>query len=352
MECLVKACICEMRQRVLLIKLTSLGDLIHALPALTDAKRACPEITFDWVIDEQFQEIAKWHPAIHRVWTTNHRNWRHTLMHPGTIRAIRELVRLLRKEKYDLVIDGQGNFKTALLSTSIGGMNAGFDRHSVREWVAHLAYKKRYSASKEAHAIERLRRLFASALHYPLPLSSPDFQIQRDAFVKPSYALPEKYLVFVHNASWVTKLWPMRHWSALISHAAQLGYPILLPWGNAAEKTRAELLARESFVHVLPQVSLSEMGYVLAGARACICMDTGLSHLVAALHVPAVTLYGATDSGLVGASGKEQIHVTSRVACAPCHKKTCSYGKGENPCLAEISPERVFDELVHLLTHM
>ena len=116
-------------KRVLLIKLTSLGDLIHALPALSDAKDARPELEFDWVIDENFQEIARWHPAVKGVVTSNHRQWRETLMHPATLGSMSRLIAGIRAVEYDLVIDAQGNFKTALLSMIAKGPRAGFDRH-------------------------------------------------------------------------------------------------------------------------------------------------------------------------------------------------------------------------------
>src|SRR5438034_10306496 len=208
-------------RRVLLIKLTSLGDLIHALPALSDAQSARPGIEFDWVIDESFQEIAAWHPAVSRVITTNHREWRGALASAETHGSISKTIGEIRASEYDLVIDGQGNFKTALLSLFSKGPRAGFDSRSVREWIAHLAYQRRFAASKNAHAIERLRRLFASALDYPMPVSGPDFRIQRDRFIKPKLDLPREYLVFVHNASWKTKLWPEAHWADLLEKSVQ-----------------------------------------------------------------------------------------------------------------------------------
>jgi heptosyltransferase-1 len=335
-------------QRVLLIKLTSLGDLIHALPALSDAQDARPGIEFDWVIDENFREIALWHPAVKGVITTNHREWRGALASSKTHGSISKTIEHIRAREYDLVIDGQGNFKTALLSLFSRGQRAGFDARSVREWVAHLAYQRRFAASKNAHAIERLRRLFASALGYPMPDSAPDFRIRRDRFVKPKADLPGGYLVFVHNASWKTKLWPERHWAELIAKCVQAGFRVLLPWGNAQEEARAKRLATGPGVQVLPRLELSEIGYVLAKAKACVCMDTGLSHLAAALDVPAVTLYGSTDSGLIGASGASQVHIKSERFCSPCQSKTCRYSSGDNPCLEEIAPERVFDELLRL----
>src|SRR2546429_5868066 len=294
-------------RRVLLIKLTSLGDLIHALPALSDAENARPGIEFDWVIDENFREIALWHPAVSGVITTNHREWRGALVKTETHGSISKTIEQIRSNEYDLVIDGQGNFKTALLSLFAKGPRAGFDSRSVREWIAHLAYQRRFAASKDAHAIERLRRLFASALGYPMPVSAPDFRIQRDRFIKPKLDLPREYLVFVHNASWKTKLWPEAHWAELLKKSVQAGFKVLLPWGNNAEEARAKRLAVHPGVQVLPRLTLSEMGYVLERAKACVCMDTGLSHLVAALNVPSITLYGSTDSGLIGASGALQV---------------------------------------------
>jgi heptosyltransferase-1 len=334
--------------RVLLIKLTSLGDLIHALPALSDAQSARPGLEFDWVVDENFQEIAGWHPAVSGIITTNHREWRGALARAETHGSISRTIAEIRAKEYDLVIDGQGNFKTALLSLFAKGPRAGFDSRSVREWIAHLAYQRRFSASKNAHAIERLRRLFASALDYRMPGSPPDFRIRRDRLVRPKVDLPAGYLVFVHNASWKTKLWPERHWTELIKKSVQAGFRVLLPWGNSQEEARAKRLAIGPGVQALPRLSLSEIGHVIARAEACVCMDTGLSHLAAALDVPAITLYGSTDSGLIGASGASQVHLRSNLPCSPCQSKTCRYSSGDNPCLESIGPDRVFGELLRL----
>jgi heptosyltransferase-1 len=333
-------------KRVLLIKLTSLGDLIHALPALSDAKSARPDLEFDWVIDENFREIAGWHPAVKRIVTSNHRQWREALAHPTTLGSISRLIGEIRAVEYDLVIDAQGNFKTALLSMFARGPRAGFDRHSVREWVAHLAYQRRFAASRNMHAIERLRRLFAAAMDYQVPASLPDFQIRKERFVKPKIDLPNEYLVFVHNASWKTKLWPEAHWEDLLKRSVEAGFKVLLPWGNSEEEARAKRLAIHSGIQVLPKLTLSEMGYVLDKARVCVCMDTGLSHLTAALNVPSITLYGSTDSGLIGASGSSQVHLKSDRFCSPCQKKTCRYSSGDNPCLQQITPDGVFGELL------
>jgi len=334
-------------RRILLIKLTSLGDLIHALPALSDAREADPEIQFDWVADQNFQEIASFHPAVGEIFTTNHRAWRKTLTSYATYREIGNLVATLRSHHYDLIIDGQGNFKSALISWLAGEDRAGFDQNSVREWVAHLAYQRHFPVPKQTHAIDRLRRLFAAALDYPLPTTAPDFQIQKEKLQAPQLKLPLRYLLFVHSASWNTKLWPEEHWIELIRLATEAGYHILLPWGSAAERARAERLAIHPQSQLLPRLTLSELGYLLQHSLACVSVDTGLAHLAAALGTPCITLYGATDSGLIGTRGPRQLHLHSNLPCSPCQQKSCRFSKGDSPCLAQISPQQVFHKLTN-----
>jgi heptosyltransferase-1 len=336
-------------KRVLLIKFTSLGDLIHALPALTDAARAHPGLKFDWMIDESFAQVAKWHNAVDQVFTTSHRTWRRGLI--SSIKPISALVRSVRKTQYDLVIDGQGNFKTALMSLFMRGPTAGFDRHSVREWVASLAYQRKYPASKKSHAIDRLRQLFALSLDYPCPATPPDFSIDRSHFSLLPIQTPQRYIVLIHNASWQTKIWPEEHGKRLVEWIARKGYTVYLPWGNAEEKARAHRLAVDPRAIVLPKMSLSEIGSLLLGARACVSVDTGLSHLTAALNIPSITLYGSTDSGLIGANGENQIHLISKLPCAPCNQKTCRFPSSSlnPPCLGELTPERVFEQLLRIL---
>ena len=310
-------------KRILLIKLTSFGDLLHALPALNDAYQADPTVQFDWAIDQQFSEVAGWHPAVQRIFRTSHRNWRKNLSRLSTYRSIKALIQEMRKTKYDLVIDGQGNFKSALLSCFARGTRVGFDRDSAREWIAHIAYQTQIAASRKAHAIDRLRILFAHAIGYPLPTTPPNFSLKEGCFVKPAIDLPESYLVFVHNAAWATKLWPR---TALERTDRKGGSARLVdspPLGISKKRGGQSGWLGWPKVQVLPRLSLSEIGYVLERARnpACVCMDTGLSHLAAALEIPSMTLYGATDSGLIGASGRTQSHLQSTFPCAPCTGK-------------------------------
>lgn len=332
---------------VLLVKLTSMGDLIHALPAITDATRAIPGIRFDWIIDESFQEVAQWHPAVDHIIPSAHRRWRKNYrQHWPEIKAF---IQQVRTKRYDLVIDGQTNLKAALVTALTRGTKCGFDKASAREYPAHWVYQRKIAHSKQDHAVSRLRSLFAQALGYPLPDTAPDFGIDRSRLVKPSFNIPEQYGLFVHNASWDTKLWPESYWQQLLQLATLAGQQILLPAGNAEELARSQRLAEhQPLVTALPKLPLSEIAYLLAHAKGAVCVDTGLSHLAAALNVPSVTLYGATDSGLIGATGLNQQHLQSRFPCAPCYRQRCHFQGAslvKPACFEELTPQRVWQLL-------
>ncbi len=339
--------------RVLLVKLSSMGDLIHALPALTDAQHAIPGIRFDWVIEESFAEIAQWHPAVDKIITTAHRRWRKQkwdVLHNG---ELINFVKNLRSTHYDLVIDGQTNWKSALVTRLSRGLRCGLDSHSAREFVAPWAYQKKIFVPKAEHAVNRLRMLFAQILGYSYPNTAPDFALDVSKFPKPNLTLPNEYLIFIHNASWESKLWPESYWAELLKIVTAKNYSVLLPSGNAAEHERAVRLTQlNPKIIALPHLSLSEMAYIISRAKAAVCNDTGLSHITAAVHVPSVNLYGPTDSGLIGAPGKLQVYLQADFPCAPCYQKQCTYQKSstERPaCFTQLPPELVWSKLQPLL---
>ena len=310
--------------RILILKLASMGDLIHLLPALTDAQTAYPNATFDWVIDKNFSQIASWHPAIDKKIITNHRYWRSNLTKKSTYLQISDMIQEIKKSSYDLVIDAQGNLKTALLSLFTSGKKVGWDASSIPEWGAHLFYDQKVKASKQDHAITRIRTLFAQALDYKEPTTFPSYNIDISQFTPPSCPLPSSYLVFVANASQESKLWPIASWKSLLQETIKLNIPILLPWGNEKERKQAEELSLCcNHAIVLPKLSLAEIGHVLLHAKAVVSMDTGLSHIAAALDIPTITLYGPTDPSLTGTVGKHQIHVYSSTHSLSSVKVSC-----------------------------
>ncbi|MFY0678205.1 MAG: lipopolysaccharide heptosyltransferase RfaC [Neptuniibacter sp.] len=290
--------------KVLIVKTSSMGDVIHTLPALTDAAKAFPGISFDWVVEEAFQEIPRWHPNVDKVIPVAIRRWRKSIFKTLKSGEWSDYKAELKQSSYDAVIDAQGLIKSAFLVTRLAnGPKFGLDKQSAKEPIASSFYNTPITVAKNQHAVERVRQLFASALGYELE-GRGDFAIHQHFSSEDNSG---RYLVFQHSTTRFDKHWPEQYWEQLIETACANGWQIKLPWGNPTEKERAERLAAvHSAAEVLPKLSLSEIANVLAGATACVSVDTGLSHLAAALDRPNVILFGPTDPGLVGGYGKDQ----------------------------------------------
>ncbi|MDB6141485.1 MAG: lipopolysaccharide heptosyltransferase [Pseudomonas sp.] len=346
--------------RVLLIKTSSLGDVIHALPALTDAARAIPGIQFDWVVEEGIAEIPSWHPAVADVIPVAIRRWRKNLwqtLNNGEWRSFKDR---LGETEYDLVIDAQGLVKSAWLTRYVKAPIVGLDRHSARESLASRFYDRHYPVDPKQHAVDRSRQLFAQALGYPVPEGMGDYGLDRSRLLDAPASEP--FVLFLHGTTWATKHWPEHYWRQLAERMRDRGVHVRLPWGNPAELARAERIADGlDNVVVLPKLNLAGVARQLAGASACVAVDTGLGHLAAALDVPTLSLFGPTDPVLTGAYGKSQVHIASDFPCAPCLQKKCTYRptaedehrfdlKREWPlCFTRLNPERVASQLGALL---
>lgn len=347
--------------RVLVIKTSSLGDVIHTLPALSDARQIFPSIEFDWVVEESFTEIPAWHPAVRRVIPVALRRWR---KHPvkawrsGEWQAFR---RTLENNRYDQVIDAQGLLKSAWLTHYTSAPIHGLNRKSAREPAASLFYTHRHHVPWGEHAVQRLRKLFAQALGYTLPQTPGQYGLDRGRMLADNAintADEAPYLMFLHGTTWETKHWPEAYWRRLAELATGAGWRLRLPWGNKTEHERARRLADGlPLITVLPPLTLTDIAAHLAGATACVAVDTGLGHLAAALDVPTVSLFGPTNPIYTGAWGHSQYHLTSDFSCAPCLKKHCTYRPSaaerrrfdlqrEGPlCFTRVPPERVWRTL-------
>jgi len=315
--------------RVLIVKTSSMGDVLHTLPALTDAQQAIPGIRFDWVVEEGFAQIPSWHAAVDRVIPVAIRRWRKAWF-SAPVKAERKAFReAVQAEKYDAIIDAQGLVKSAALVTRLArGIKHGMDWQSAREPLASLFYNQRHSVSKQQHAVERTRKLFALSLGYSKPQSQGDYAIAQH-FLNHLNADAGRYAVFLHATTRDDKHWPEANWRELIGLLAASGIRIKLPWGAPHEEARAKRMAEGfDYVEVLPRMSLEEVARVLAGAKFVVSVDTGLSHLTAALDRPNITLYGPTDPGLIGGYGMNQLECRSA-----------------NKMLANLPASTVFDQL-------
>lgn len=332
--------------RVLLVKLSSLGDVVHALPAVTDAARAHAGLEVHWVVEEGYQAIPTLHPAVTRVIPVALRRWRH---HPiGAAAEICASVRQLRKSSYDRIVDSQGLIKSAIVARVGRGPRAGFDRHSARERFAACAYRDGIAVPRAQHAIDRQRALFAGALAYAVPTGAMDYGIHCDR----SNAAG---LVLAHGTTWDTKRWPERFWADVARHALRAGERVTLPWGDADEHARAlRIAALAPGADVADRLDLRGIVELLGSSAAIVSVDSGIGHLAAALGVPTLALYGPTDAKLTGCRGTSVVNLSSDFECAPCLQRRCGYrGRAivvdaqriEPPCFSRITPDRVWRHL-------
>ncbi len=288
--------------RILLVKTSSLGDVIHNLPVVGDIRRHFPEATIDWCVEEGFAAIPRLHPAVDEVIPVAVRRWRKALFAARTWREFATFRTQMQRNAYDAIIDTQGLLKSALIARRARGPVSGYAADSAREPLAARLYHRRFSVPSGEHAVRRNRQLAAAALGYAVT-GDADYGIAAPAA---SFAwLPARpYVVFLTATSRDDKLWPEAHWITLGRQLQALGYGVVLPAGNAVERERAARLAAAIGDSVAaPPLAIGELAALLAGARAVVGVDTGLSHLAVALATPTVALYVATDPGLTGVLG-------------------------------------------------
>jgi heptosyltransferase-1 len=280
--------------RILIIKTSSMGDIIHCLPVVNDILEHHPKAQIDWVVEDSFADIPRMHPSINQVISVAIRRWRKSILRKSTWNEIIAFKHSLIQ--YDAVVDCQGLTKSALISLLTKGMRHGFDWHSGRDPFASLFYNRNYKVSLQQDAVARNRALSALALEYEIPSTAPIYGIMNQSrTASKDIALPDQFIVGLHGTSRDTKLWPIAHWIELGKTLAQKNLKLLLPWASHAELQRAnEIASMLSTATVLPKLNIAELASVISQAQAAIGVDTGLTHLAAALNIPTIAIY--TDS--------------------------------------------------------
>jgi lipopolysaccharide heptosyltransferase I len=287
--------------RILFVKTSSLGDVIHHCPAVSDAARAFPSAEIDWMVEEAFAAIPAMHAHVRRVIPVALRRWRAVLWHPSVWSEIGALRRALGAQTYDFVIDTQGLVKSAVLCSLASGAKHGMDRTSLREPFAARFYDVCHAVPRERHAVERNRQLTAAALGYSAN-GACDYALRNAGAssldVRPPYA------IFLTMTSRTEKLWANAHWSRLGGELSARGIRCVLPWGSESERVRCESIAREIPDAVVPsRLSLDALASLMRAARCAAGVDTGLTHLCAALGVPTIGIFCASDPALTGLYG-------------------------------------------------
>ena len=334
--------------KVLLVKMSSLGDIVHTLPAVADA--ASHGASLDWVVEENYQAVPALAAGVDRVLPVALRRWRYGPLHHR--HEIRSFHRCLRRQRYDLVLDAQGLLKSAAVGRwARSRQRVGYDFASIRERPAALSYGRRLAVPRRGHAIDRSRRLFAAALGYETPTSVPAFGLDA-AWCRGSH------VVLAHGSTWASKLWPEVFWSDIARRARADGLTPLLPWQDG-ERERAQRIAAAAPGAVLcPRMDLAAALDLIAEASAVVGVDSGFGHLSAALGRPTVMLFGPTDAALVGCKGPYARNLAASLTCRPCHSRRCRY-RGRPPfrqskeaaseCMAAVQPNQVWAALRQLM---
>lgn len=285
--------------KLLLVKTSSLGDVVHNLPVASDIRARFPDARIDWVVEEGFADIPRLHPAVSRVISVAVRRWRRSLLSAATWRELRVYRQAVRAEPYDLVLDTQGLIKSALLARTAAGRRAGYAAEAAREPLAARFYDDSYAIPKNLHAVERNRWLAAAALGYEpnLPL---DYGIAADPLTAP-WLPAAPYCVLLTASSRADKLWPEADWLQLAAALNARGLACVLPGGSAEERARAARLAAGMAQGVAaPPLHIAELAQLLAGARIVLGVDTGLSHIAAALGRLTLAIFSGSQPGLTG----------------------------------------------------
>ena len=325
-------------KQLLLVKMSSLGDVVHALPAVSDAVAAGWQV--DWVVEEAFADIARLHPGVRRVIPIAWRRWRKQLLSSGA--ELSAFWKMLRESQYDCVLDSQGLIKSAVVSLAAQGRRAGYAHTSAREPWASFAYRDRHAIARHQHAITRQRHLFAKALGYELSQTA----VQFGELPTPA----QRRVLLLHGTTWASKHWPEAMWVVLTGLVIESGYQPVVTWGDEVEQQRAELLGRAG-AEVLARQPLANLAETIKSMQLVITVDSGLGHLSAALGVPTLGLYGPTSGELTGCVGPRARTLQGEAACVPCFKKNCTY-KGADQlwqdskvvpaCFASLSPAKVW----------
>ncbi|MDP2410498.1 MAG: lipopolysaccharide heptosyltransferase I [Pseudolabrys sp.] len=298
---------------ILFIKTSSLGDVVHHMPALTEARKARPGARFSWLVEEAFAPLVALHPAVDAVVPVAWRRWRKSLYAPSTLGEIAASLKAIRATPYGEIIDSQGLIRSAAIARVARGRRHGYDAASIREPLGARFYDVRHTVSRDLHAVERNRILTGLALGYT-PQGAPDFGLDR---ARPAPAGP-RYAVLLHSTARADKQWPEENWIALGKALAGAGLDLVLPWGTEDERLRSERLAAAlPGARVPARAPLDQVARLIGGASLVVGVDTGLLHLAAALSVPLVAIFAASVPSLTGPVGNGPLAVLGAMGEAP-----------------------------------
>lgn len=319
--------------KILIVKVSALGDVVHALPALAYLKSVDSRIEIDWLVEKPFAPVLEGHPLVRRAHILETKGWRRQ----GGLKAITgvfEVIGTLRREKYDLVLDLQGNSKSGLFTLASGApRRVGFDRDGVREWPNLLATNRHVPLTNADHhvgarALALARTAFPGGTDMRLagPLPTDPAALVRVEKLLEEQGLSVGPLVVLHyGTTWKTKLWPLPSWRQLAARLAARGIRPILTWGNEEERAAVQAVfeASDGRAVIWPRGSLIDLVALLSRVDLVVGADTGPVHIAAAVGTPTVSMYRVTDARRNGPRGEHHVCLQVALDCSPCLKKTC-----------------------------
>jgi heptosyltransferase I len=294
-------------KKILIVKTSSMGDVVHALPAVSDIAERFPNLKIDWLVEKSFNAIPGMHFGVSQVIDICWRSWRKNLFKPATWQAMGSLSDQLKSGAYDAVLDFQGLLKSVLWARATQAPVWGYDRKSIREPFAAFFNHHGAPIPKQMQAVERCRRLAAWHFKYEMPTSSARFGLTRALGLSMPISLKQPFAVLVPCASRPQKLWPVHHWIQVGKHLNRLGINVVVMWGSHDEKMRAHEIAEQCEAYVPPFLSVKDAAALLVQAHRLIGLDTGITHLGAALGIDTIGIYCDHEPGLTGVTGAGQV---------------------------------------------
>jgi heptosyltransferase-1 len=298
---------------ILFIKTSSLGDVIHHMPAVTESRARFPNSRISWLVEEAYAPLVALHPGVDEVVPVAWRRWRKQLLAPQIWREIGGWRRRIGAKQYDRIVDTQGLIRTAIMGRAARGPHHGYDRNSIREPLASCFYDVRFAVSRDLHAIERNRQLSALALGYRSN-GAINYGLDRAAL----RASGEPYAVLLHGTARPEKEWPVANWVALGKKLNTRNLAVAVPWGSEAERMRAgEIVSALPNARIIDWQAIDQMARTIASAQCVFGGDTGLVHLAAALGVPLVAIFSGSDPALTRPVGAGPIEVVGAKGVIP-----------------------------------
>lgn len=344
--------------RVLIVKISALGDVVHALPVLSYLSQVFPGLEIDWVVERSFAPLLEGNPLVSTVIPVSFRTWRKSPLSRETISSVRGVVAALRGREYDIVFDIQGNIKSGIVTWLTGSTRRyGFDEGGVREYpnlwftTNHVPLRK-----GDHHIVDRALRVVSTpfgrdfrslSLTTDIP-TSPEDDEMAELFLA---TLADGPVILIHpGTTWETKKWYEKGWvdlgKRILRHRPES--TLLFSWGNGDEREAAERIIRGvgRSARLLPKLSLSGLAAFIKQVHLVVGPDTGPIHMAAAVGTPSVSLFRATDGRRNAPRGADHRFVQAPMSCAGCLATSCDR---DIPCRESVTPEMMFDACRELL---